>query len=515
MTPPTSAENGSTAGLSAGGGPLRLRTAESAARTEPTPRSRELTPHYLPLELSSFVGREREISELKGLVGQTRLLTLTGPGGSGKTRLVLAVAQEAVEEFEDGTWWVELAPVYDPELVPRAVVQVLNVPELPGHAPTEALVDHLKGRKVLLILDNCEHLVEGCAELADTLLRACSELRILRRAESLCAWPASQTGRCPACRCRLRAPARSRRAGELRGRMPLRRAGSGRRCGVRADGGERLHGSTAMLEAGWHPAGHRARGGEGKGAECRADTGQARGSLELLTTGSRTAAARHKTLKATLGWSYGLLNEAKRALFRRLSVVVGDWDPEAAEAVGAGESVEAGRVLDVLSALVDKSLVAGELEAGGALRYGMLEAVMQFGREKLYESREEPEIRCRHAEHYLALAEAAEPELLRADQVRWLRRLRTEFANLREAHAWSLESGEGEGRAQLRLRLAAALWRSWATQRFEEGKVWLQTALESDTGGFPAVKTKALGALGFILFFQQDYERAIVALEEA
>jgi hypothetical protein len=179
MTPPTSAENGSTAGLSAGGGPLRLRTAEPAARTEPTPRSPELTPHYLPLELSSFVGREREISELKGLVGQTRLLTLTGPGGSGKTRLALAVAQEAVEEFEDGTWWVELAPVSDPELVPRAVARVLNVPELPGHTPTGALVDHLKGRKVLLILDNCEHLVEGCAELADTLLRACSELRIL------------------------------------------------------------------------------------------------------------------------------------------------------------------------------------------------------------------------------------------------------------------------------------------------------------------------------------------------
>jgi len=180
-------------------------------------------------------------------------------------------------------------------------------------------------------------------------------------------------------------------------------------------------------------------------------------------------------------------------------VFVGGWDLEAAEAVGAGESVKAKRVLDVLSALVDKSLVAGESEAGGALRYGMLEAVRQFGREELHESGEEPEIRRRHAEHYLALAETAEPELLGADQGRWLRWLRTEFANLREAHAWSLEPGEGEGRARLRLRLAAALWRFWAAQRFEEGKVWLQTSPERDSGGFPAVRAKALGALGFIL----------------
>jgi tetratricopeptide (TPR) repeat protein len=176
--------------------------------------------------------------------------------------------------------------------------------------------------------------------------------------------------------------------------------------------------------------------------------------------------------------------------------------------------VEAGLVLDLLSALVDKSLVVVE-ETGGTLRYGMLEPVRQFGREKLHESPDEAEVRFRHAEHYLALAERAEPELVGPDQGLWLGRLRTEFANLREAHSWSLEPGDEEERAWLRLRLPAALWRFWGGQRFEEGKRWLQTALERDTGEFPATRARALDGLGFILVFQQDFGRAIEALEAA
>ncbi|MGH3146476.1 MAG: ATP-binding protein, partial [Rubrobacter sp.] len=235
--------------------------------------------------------------------------------------------------------------------------------------------------------------------------------------------------------------------------------------------------------------------------------------LGLLTTGIRTAAARHKTLRATLQWSYDLLNDAERALLRRLSVFVGGFTLEAVEAIG---TVEAGRTLDLLSGMVDKSLVVAEDEGASYVRYRMLEPVRQFAREKLRESGEEAEVRRRHAEHYLALAERAEPELLGADQGLWLGRLGTEFANLREAHSWSLESGgDEEERAWLRLRLPAALWRFWGGQRFEEGKRWLQTALERDTGEFPATRAKALDGLGFILVFQQDYGRAIDTLEEA
>ena len=238
--------------------------------------------------------------------------------------------------------------------------------------------------------------------------------------------------------------------------------------------------------------------------------------LGLLTTGNRTAAGRHRTLRATLQWSYGLLGEAEQALFGRLSVFLGGFTLEAAEEVCSGEGIEEYEVLDLLSQLVDKSLVMSEAQAAGVLRYGMLEPVRQFAREMLHESGEEPEVRRRHAEHYLALAETADPELLGPDQGLWLGRLRSEFANLREAHSWSLEPGDDEeGRAWLRLRLPAALWRFWGGQRFEEGKQWLQTALERDPGGFPAVRARALDGLGFILLFQQDYERAIASLEEA
>jgi predicted ATPase/DNA-binding SARP family transcriptional activator len=468
----------------------------------------------LPRELSSFVGREHEISEVKRLLADTRLLTLTGAGGSGKTRLALAVAQDLLEVFEDGVWWVGLASLSDPNLVPQALASALGVREAPERLLTDALIEHLKPRKALIVLDNCEHLVEGCAVLADTLLRACPELEILATSREPLRIAGEATWVVPSLS--LPDPLHLPPAAELTDyeavRLFVERAKAVSAGFALTEGNvwavarlcQKLDGIPLAIEL--------------AAARVRVLTAEQiseklEDPLGLLTTGDRSAAARHQTLRATLEWSYGLLSETERALFRRLSVFVSGWDLDAAEAVGAGEPVEAGRVLDLLSTLVDKSLVLAEVEAESALRYRMLEPVRQYGREKLRENQEAPEVRRRHAEHYLALAERAEPELLGADQGLWLRRLRTEFANLREAHSWSLEPGEEEERA--RLRLPAALWRFWGGRRFEEGKVWLQTALERDSGGFPAVRARALDGLGFILLFQQDYERAIAALEEA
>jgi non-specific serine/threonine protein kinase len=215
-----------------------------------------------------------------------------------------------------------------------------------------------------------------------------------------------------------------------------------------------------------------------------------------------------------MDWSHGLLSKREGILFRRLSVFAGGFVLEAAEVVGAGGDIEGSEVLDLLDSMVDKSLVMVE-EREGEARYRLLETVRQFGREKLEESGEASEILRRHAGYYLVLAEEAEPELLGPDQGLWLQRLRSEFANLREARAWSLEPGQEPERARLGLRLAAALWRFWAAQRFEEGKRWLEMALERDPGGLPAVRAKALNGLSHILLFQQDYERAMAALEEA
>jgi len=515
MTPPTSAENGSTAGFSAGDGPLRLRSAEPATRTKPTPLYPEDTPHYLPHELSTFVGREREIAELERLVGQTRLLTLTGPGGAGKTRLALAVAQDIVEEFRDGAWWVEFAPLSDPDLVPQAVAQALGVREAPGLSPAVALVEHLKARETLLILDNCEHLVDASASLVGALLRSCPGLRLLATSREALRVEGESAYLVPPLL--LPDPAQP---------PSLRDVGRYEAVALFAERAKAANSSFELTERNVPEIVRLCRALDGMPLAIELAAARTRvlsveqissrleDSLGLLTGGSRTAEPRQRTLRTAIDWSYELLSEHERALFRRLSVFAGGFVLEAAEAVCAGEGIGPEGVLDLLASLIDKSLVT-VAQRGGEARYGMLEPVRQYALERLEEDAEAEETRCRHAEHYLALAETAEPQLLGADQGLWHQRLRTEFANLREAYAWSLEPGEGEGRARLRLRLAAALWRFWAAQRFEEGKVWLQTALERDSGGFPALRAKALGALGFILLFQQDYERAIAALEEA
>jgi predicted ATPase len=210
--------------------------------------------------------------------------------------------------------------------------------------------------------------------------------------------------------------------------------------------------------------------------------------LKLLKGGPRDLPAREQTLRATIDWSYDLLTEEEKTLFGRLSVFSGGSTLEAIEEIcdPQGEL----DALEVVGSLLEKSLLRQEEGADGEARFVMLETVQEYARQKLGESGQAEETRRRHAEHYLALAERAEPELLGANQGLWLRRLRTEFANLRQAHAWALEPSEEEERARLRLRLPAALWRFWGGRRFEEGKVWLQTALERDTGGFPAVRAR-------------------------
>jgi non-specific serine/threonine protein kinase len=430
--------------------------------------------------------------------------------------LALAVAQDVVEVFDGGVWWVELAPLSDPNLVVRAVAQALGVTEGPDASPTEDLVEHLRPTKSLLILDNCEHLIEECADLADTLLRTCPRLEILATSREPLHISGESSWQVPSLS--LPDPDHLPSAGELAGfeavRLFVERAQSvdagftlteGNASGV-ARLCQKLDGIPLAIEL----AAARTRV-----LSVEQILEKLEDPLGLLTTGDRSAAPRQRTLRATLQWSYDLLSEAERALFRRLAVFVGGWDLEAAEAVGAGAAVEAGMVLDLLSALVDKSLVLAEAQDEGALRYRMLEPVRQFGREKLHESQEEREVHRRHAGHYLALAETANSELLGPDQGRWLQRLRSESGNLRGALSCSLKPSQEEWAQELRLRMVAALGRFWGMENLEEGKWWLRTALEKDPGGFPVARARALGELGFIVLFQQDYGSAVAALDEA
>ncbi len=304
----------------------------------------------LPLGLTSFVGREGEIAEIRKLLSERRLLTLCGPGGAGKTRLALAVARAIAEGFEGGARWVELAPISDPEIVPAAVAQAVGAREAPDLSPTEALVEHLKPRRVLLILDNCEHLVGACADLADALLRTCPDLKLVATSRE----PLRVAGETNFVVPGLSLPGTGRPSGpeELAGyeavRLFVERAGE-------------TGSGFALTEANASAVAHLCNKLDGIPLAIELAAARTRvlsveqilekleDPLGLLSAGGRTAAARHKTLRATLQWSHGLLDEPERALFRRLSVFAGGWDLEAAEAVGSAEPIEAGRVLDLLS----------------------------------------------------------------------------------------------------------------------------------------------------------------------
>jgi predicted ATPase/DNA-binding CsgD family transcriptional regulator len=473
------------------------------------PRSAALgLPGGAPPELTSFVGRERETSELAALLaGGTRLLTLTGPGGTGKTRLALEAAAEVVERFEDGVWWVELAPISTPDLVPQAVAQVLNVFEGPGRSLTEALADDLRELEIMLVLDNCEHLIDACARLAEALLHACPTLRILATSRELLGIAGERNFPVPP----LSLPEAERLsafenpAGYEAIRLFVDRAQAvvpgfeltEHNAPAVANLCRRLDGIPLAIEL---------AAARVKALTVEQISSRLEGSFALLTGGSRTAMARQRTLRAAIDWSHDLLSEEEKILFRRLSVCSGGFTLDAAEAICAGEDIEPEEVLDLLSGLMAKSLLIVE-ERDGTARYRLLEIVGQYGREKLEDSGETELVRERHARFYLALAEAAETEL--REQEAWLRRLETEHANFRAALSWALDRPEGqtEGRAELGLRLAASLaqGRFWKAYGQGEGRRWLERGLvEIGASANKSVRAKALSQAGYLAIYQRS-----------
>ncbi|MEW6637706.1 MAG: AAA family ATPase, partial [Actinomycetota bacterium] len=408
----------------------------------------------LPAEISSFVGRERELSALKELLAGVRLLTLTGPGGCGKTRLALRAAREVAEEFERGVWWVELASLSGPEMVAQAAAGAAGVREVPGRSLIRLLAERLGEDRALLVLDNCEHLIGACAALSETLLRSCPGLSVLATSREALGvagetvWlvsplsvPSRQSAEDPSSLERYEAVRlfAERARATASGFEPIRQnlPAIARVC-------RRLDGIPLAVEL----AAARTK---------MLSVEQIAGRLEedvfrLLTDGSRTAPSRQRTLRATMDWSYGLLSEDEKVLFHRLATFSGGFILEAAEGVCAGEGLERDEVLDLLSRLVDKSLVVVHQHSGEA-RYGLLETVRQYARERLAESGEAATVEMGHARFFLRLAEESEPAMLGAGQLEWLERLEREHANLRAALGWLLEERETERG----LRFAAAL----------------------------------------------------------
>jgi len=498
-----------------------LKEEIAAGRFPPNPAPSPASPpeetpgayrHNLPAARSSFVGREREMLEVKRELAMTRLLTLTGTGGSGKTRLALEVARNLIGAYREGVWLVELAPLSEGELVVQAVAGTLNIGEQPGHPLVGALLEELRLKQMLLILDNCEHLVSATARLVDTLLDACSRLHILTtsrealRIEGEVRWPVPVLS--------VPDPQRHLDVEELKGYEATR---------LFAERARRRDPSFTLTPQNAETVARICQRVEGiplaiELAAARVGTlsvdqiyERLENSIKLLTGGGRTVVPRQRTLDGAMEWSHKLLSEEEKKLFGRLSVFAGGWALEAAEAVCPGGHVREGDILELLSGLVDKSLVVAQATEDNGVRYRMLEPIRQYALEKLKERGEAEEARHRHANHFLALAQEAEPELRRQQQGIWMERLEAEHDNFRAALSWAIERAH----AELYLRLAGALWKFWdARGYYNEAHRWFEEELAKDDRASPQARAKVLEAAGWLAYDRGAMDQAGAAAEE-
>jgi predicted ATPase/class 3 adenylate cyclase/TolA-binding protein len=496
----------------------------------PPLRSLDAFPHNLPIQVTSFIGREKEMAEVKRLLWDSHLVTLTGPGGTGKTRLSLQIAADFLEFYPDGAWLVELAPLTDPALLPQTVASVLGIREASNRPIMTLLTDYLRAKELLLILDNCEHLVEACAQLVNTLLHACPHILILASSREPLGIAGEAAFRVPS----LSTPdARRLPPFELLTQYEAVRLFIERAEIALADFAVTKANAPAIAQVCYRldgiPLAIELAAARVQVLRVEQIAARLDNRFRLLTGGSRTALPRHQTLRALIDWSYDILSEAERMLLQRLSVFAGGWTLEAAEAICSGGGIEPDQVLDLLIQLVNKSLVSADREQGVDARYHLLETIRQYARDKLLESGGGEHIRDRHLEYFLKLAERAEPELRGPDQVAWLDLLENELDNLRTALEWSLEpdpsrpsAGQGieEG-----LRLASALSWLWHLRGHRsEGIEWLERALTTEASergdeSLPQtralVRAKALQMIGTLWLFHMNTERGPAPLEES
>jgi len=449
----------------------------------------------LPHLLTRFIGRGREMSEIKQLLAAHRLVTLTGAGGVGKTRLAVQAGHQVLPLYPQGVWLVELAPLSDPALVPQTVMMTFDLQEDARRSRLMVLTDYFREKTVLLVLDNCEHVIDACAQLVEHLLTHCPDLHVLATSRQALGIEGEAALRVPSLSLPptdVRAPAALARSEAAQLFLDCAAAalpsftltGAGAADVVQIC--RRLDGVPLAIElaAAWV-----------KLLQVKQIAARLDDVFRLLTGGSRTAPPRHQTLRATLDWSYALLSEPERTLFCRLGVFAGSFSMEAAEQVCADLSVP---VLVVLSQLVDKSLVVVEHQHDEG-RYRLLEIVRQYAREK--SSPTDRVHACdRHLDYYLGLAAQVQVELRGAGQELWLRRAEAEHDNLRAALHWSLDSRE-----QAALRLSGALWRFWKARGYiSEGRHWLEVALARNATAPPELQSEALAGLGLLAVVQGD-----------
>jgi non-specific serine/threonine protein kinase len=449
-------------------------------------RERGLPAGALPKELASFVGREHEIVEVGHRLQGARLLTLIGAGGIGKTRLALEVAERQCADFADGARFVNLAPINDAATVAQATVSALGLRQESDRAPLETLINRLETRHLLVVLDNCEHVLSGCAALASALLSASPDLRILATSREPLGVAGEAVWAVPPLRLldrRQDVSVAALLASEA-GRLFVERAASAQSTFVL-----RTDNVRAVAEICWQldgiPLAIELAAVRVRGLTVAQIASRLGDQLRLLSGGSRASPSRHSTLRAAIDWSYRLLSEGERRLFNRLSVFAGGWTLQAAEAVCSGAGADSEHIVDLLTLLVDRGLVQAD-EQSGAMRYRLFETLRQYGSEQLSLVREEVRVRERHRAWCLRLAEEGERDIWRADQLECVARLEREQDNVRAALTWTLSSGEDPDHG---LRIAAAMVRFWDVHGdLREGMRWLCDLLV-----LPGVRQPTLG----------------------
>jgi predicted ATPase/class 3 adenylate cyclase len=444
--------------------------------TFPLLKTLDSFPNNLPPQLTTFIGRENEIAEVKHELATHRLVTLTGSGGTGKTRLSLQVATDLLDQFDHGVWFVELAPLADPDLIPQTILSTVGINEQQGKTPLELLKEYLREKKALIVLDNCEHLIEASAKVTNTLLNAAPNLRILASSREALGVKGELSYPVPSLSLPdpKHLPVLEQLSQYEAVRLFIDRAFlvaphfamTKENASSIAQICYRLDGIPLAIEL----AAARLKILTVHQISARLDD-----RFRLLTGGARTALPRQQTLRALIDWSYDILSENERLLLRRLSVFAGGWTLEAVEEICIGQDdILSYDVLDLLTQLVNKSLVVVEQSRSGETRYRMLETIRQYARAKLLEVGRDEIVRKRHLAYFVKLAEQAEPELYRSNQVFWLNTLDDEIDNLRTALEWALATDTESG-----LRIAAFPRQFWEARSYtQEAGKWLAQLLE-------------------------------------
>ena len=485
---------------------IRKRDVKPAQAQEQKP---SLEPkHNLPLELSTFIGREKEIEQVAQLLRRQRLVTLAGAGGIGKTRLSLQVGRALLEDHPDGVWFIGLDSLAEADLVPQTVASVFDLREAPGRPVVDVLTSLLREKTALLILDNCEHVVEACAELVLHLLTGCPNLKVLATSREVLNVTGEAVYQMPS----LSMPGEDEASIEQLTGYESVRLFVDRAALALASFRLTNENARAVLEVcrkvDGIPLAIELAAAQVYLLQVTEILSQLQSSFDVLSTESRMAPSRHQTLQASLDWSWGLLTEAEQRFVRQLAVFAGGWTLEAAQAIYEEDTPQAG--VNLTSALVRKSLIVVDQHPGQMTRYRFHEIVRQYARARLVEAGEEDAVRARHLKYFLDLSRQIEPGLQGSAQMEWFTRASSERDNLRAALEYASKTDTEAG-----LYLSGLLHSLWESFNLGEGARWLARFIQSpEANNFPLAKAKALYTLSMLQTWAQDFKQAASIAQE-